>query len=228
MFHALPCSVISSVRVLSRGRGRLVAAAAAFALTLAGASGAARAEDEDTPEIPSFSARRRTAGFGTAFGGGFSAAKANSTYGQTLFSPMWLGPTMEMQFFFPEEYSIDLSVPITNIVVGSAAVKGFYFNMDMFFNANAGKGKTRFIVGPGIGFSHLSAGYDSANSLRIPAQLGFEVLSKSRGFGFKMLARPFVEFAFGTRADAVGGGLLGAIVFSGYATRDAGYSSASR
>jgi hypothetical protein len=198
-----------------RGLGRLIPAAA-LAGVLCCAPGFARADEgeADAPEPLSYGGRERSFGVGTALGGGMSAAK--DPYGSSLVSPAFLGPTLELQLFLPREYSIDVSVPITNIAVVSALVKGFYFNMDAFFNANVGRGTTRFVIGPGLGFATLSAGPASASSLRIPGQLGFEVLSKKRTFGFKMLARPFAEVAFGTAGSATGGGIMGALVFTGY------------
>lgn len=164
--------------------------------------------------------RRRLFGIGTSFGGGFSAASTFNGPSQSAVSPALLLPTLELQAFLPGEYSLDLVVPVATMALSSAVLGGTVVNMDLYFNVNAGKGKTRFVFGPGIGFTYLDARGSSAASLRIPAQIGFESLSKKRGFGFKMLARPWMEVATGSSADAIGGGLLGVLVFSGYVTSD--------
>ncbi len=59
-------------------------------------------------------------------------------------------------------------------------------------------------------------------SLKIPFQLGFEALSKKRTFGFKLVVRPWFEIADTGYSSATGGGLIGALVFSGYSLSDRG------
>jgi hypothetical protein len=173
----------------------------------------------DVAEPEGFLGRRhRVFGFGTAFGGGFAAASTLSGSSTHVVSPAFLLPTLELQAFLPREYSIDLVVPVASMILSSAVLGGTVVNMDAYFNANIGDGKMRCVIGPGIGFSYLDIHGQSAASVRFPAQLGFEALSKSRGFGFKLLARPWAEVASGSSASAVGGGLLGVLVFSGYAT----------
>jgi hypothetical protein len=162
---------------------------------------------------PVFRPRERSVGFGTAFGGGATSA------GQGLSGALLL-PTAELQIFLPGEYSIDLSMPVLNMALGSALIGGTLVGADIYFNVNAGKERTRLVAGPGIGFGYVSAQGQSAFSLKIPAQLGFEVLSKKRSFGFKMLARPWLELASGTYSSTFGGGVMAALVFSGYALSD--------
>lgn len=157
--------------------------------------------------------KERSVGFGTAFGGGFAAAGDEK-------APALLLPTLELQIFTPREFSIDLTLPVFNMVLGSALTKGMVLGADMFFNVNAGSGRARFVAGPGIGFAYASVGNITVTAVKLPAQIGFEVLSKKRTFGFKLLARPWVEFAQGDSASGVGGGLLGALVFSGYSLSD--------
>lgn len=214
-----------STSLVRQGPGRL-AAAVVFAALL-GAPAAAHADDLP-PEDWESAAPQRTFGFGTAFGGGFSAATSNSGSGSGTVGPALLFPTLELQGFFKKEYSLDITMPITNMIIVSNAVRGFLFNIDAFFNANVGKGTERLVIGPGLGFAVLSSSSGSAGTLRLPAQLGFELLSRKRGFGFKLLARPWAEFAFGTGGTAVGGGLLGALVFSGYSTSAPRASAATR
>src|SRR3954467_8589299 len=41
-----------------------------------------------------------------------------------------------LQVFFPRKYSLDLIVPIMNIIVASKPVGGFVLDMDAYFNAS--------------------------------------------------------------------------------------------
>lgn len=159
--------------------------------------------------------RERSAGFGTAFGGGFSSA------GDGMSGALLL-PTAELQIFLPREYSIDVSMPVLNIALLSALTGGLWLAGDLYFNVNAGQGELRFVAGPGVGFAHASAGSDKVTSLKIPFQIGFEALSKKRTFGFKLVARPWFEIADTGYSSATGGGLIGALVFSGYSLSDRG------
>lgn len=169
-------------------------------------------EDSSPPEV-AFGGKERSFGFGTAFGGGFSGAGGGMT-------GAFLLPTAELQIFLPSEYSIDVTVPVLNIALSSALLGGLVVGSDLYFNVNAGKGKARLVAGPGIGFAYAEVGSVSVTAIKVPAQLGFEVLSKKRTFGFKMVARPWLEFGVGGSSRGLGGGLLGALVFSGYGLSD--------
>lgn len=187
---------------------------------LAGTPDPARATPAETaPDVdaspPDFlsPARERSFGFGTAFGGGFSGGANGS-------GPALLLPTAELQIFLPGEFSIDVSVPLLNMALGSVLIGGTLVGGDLYFSLSAGEGKTRFVAGAGVGFAYVSAHYDTVTAVKVPLQLGFEVLSKRRTFGFKVLARPWLEFANDGYATQAGGGLLGALVFTGYALSD--------
>jgi hypothetical protein len=210
----------ASLRTPRTRRGWTAATVAAVVAALVGAPAAAHADDF-MPSEPASQGPQRVFGFGTAFGGGVAAATAVSGGGSSasFVGPALLLPTLEFQGFFPGEYSLDVTLPVTNMILVSSAMKGFLFSTDVFFNANIGKGTERFVVGPGLGFSVLALDGGSATTFRLPAQIGLEILTKKRGFGFKLLARPWLEVASGSRATAVGGGVLGALVFSGYSTR---------
>lgn len=169
---------------------------------------------QGAPGDPQFPHRERSIGFGTAFGGGFSGS-GRSVNGAILF------PTAELQIFLPKEYSIDVSMPVLNMALSSALLGGFVFGTDLYFNVNAGKGRVRFVGGPGLGIAYAQIGYQDVAVLKIPAQLGFEVLNKKRSFGFKMIARPWLEVPVGGSASAdTGGGMLAVFAFSGYALSD--------
>ena len=176
-------------------------------------------EDNDWHDTVIGSRPKREFGLGTAMGGGFAAATMTSSRrsGSSL-GPALLLPTLELQFFASGGYSVDISVPITNMILVSNALKGVVVTTNFMFNVNAGKGSTRLVFGPGFGFSVVAIDHGTAGSLRIPAQLGFEVLNKKQSFGFKLLARPWLEIAAGSEGNAIGGGILGVIAFSGYAT----------
>lgn len=168
-----------------------------------------------TPPDFWFPKRERSAGFGTAFGGGFSSA------GDGM-SGAFLLPTAELQIFLPREYSIDVTMPVLNIALLSALTGGLWLAGDLYFNVNAGQGELRFVAGPGVGFAHASAQGSKVTSLKIPFQIGLESLSKKRTFGLKLLARPWFEIADTGYSSATGGGLIGALVFSGYSLSDRG------
>jgi hypothetical protein len=174
---------------------------------------------ETPPDVdaspPDFLSRRRerSFGFGTAFGGGASG-------GAGAWGPALLLPTAELQVFMPGEFSIDVSVPVLNMALGSTLIGGTLVGGDLYFSLSAGEGQTRLIAGTGVGFAYVSIGQDAVTSVKIPLQLGFEVLSKRRTFGFKLLARPWLEFANDGATTQTGGGFLAALAFSGYALSD--------
>jgi len=201
----------SRLAVLARG--------AVLAVPLVAALASSAYADEGDP---------RVFGIGSAFGAGVQAAAVVGLGGanaKTGVLPAVDLPTLEFQYFLPRThgFSIDLSVPLTNVIVVSAVTKSFYFGADAFFNFNLGRGSFRGVVGPGIGFEAFvassSAGTVSAGGIRIPAEVGFEVLSSERHFGFKLLARPFAEFVPAGGVSAVGGGALLLLDFMGYYTR---------
>ncbi len=189
-------------------RSRLAGATTVFIL-LAAAPAAA----QDHPP--------RIFGAGTALGGGFGAFSVSGTTGSvaTGILPAIILPTLEIQGFITEdEYSIDVTVPIVNIIIASAVVDGLLWQTDAFFNFNLGSGTARFIIGPGLGFTAGAVQGETAASIRFPAELGLELLTSGNGFGFKVLARPWFEVAPTSAADAIGGGLIGLLGFSGYVT----------
>lgn len=161
---------------------------------------------------------KRVVGIGTSFGGGVAGVDTFSGAASSGVQPALLLPTLELLVFMPRDFSLNLIMPVLNMALVSAVAKGTVVNMDLIFNANVGRGKTRFVAGAGLGFAFVDVPSGEGASLRIPAQLGFESLSKRRGFGFKLLARPWAEIAVGSSGDAFGGGVLGVLVFTGYMT----------
>lgn len=190
--------------------------------TYTSSDNAASVGAEGPSQDPIVSSRTRVFGLGTSFGGGVAAASSSSGSSSTGAQPALLLPTLELSVFLPHEFSVNLIMPVLNMAVTSAVLKGTFVNMDLLLNANVGSGRSRFVGGVGLGFAFLDVRAGSATSLRIPAQIGFEVLSKKRGFGFGLLARPWVEIAEGSGGSALGGGVLGALVFTGYVTNRTG------
>jgi hypothetical protein len=188
----------------------------------------------DEPERKNLKApshRHRVFGLGSAFGGGVQSVTSVSSTGSTSYGGKITGavllPSLELQFFLPKEYSIDLSVPVTNMVLISAISKGYYISADLMFNVNAGSGSTRFVAGPGIGFTTakftiftnlVGSPRTTVTTVRIPGQIGVEWLSKKRNFGFKLLARPWLDIAPSAATNNIGGGVLGVLDFMGYVT----------
>ncbi len=168
----------------------------------------------------------RLIGFGTAVGGGFSLAPSSITSvtkDTVSVIPIFLVPTLEAQLFLNRrEWSIDLTIPLLNAIATSATNRGFFFQADAFFNFNFGGRLVRLIVGPGLGFSTgntqdvQNGALQNLNnvSLRLPAELGVELLLFHRHLGIKLLARPWIEVG-----SFVSRGLIGAVGLTGYVTQ---------
>jgi hypothetical protein len=122
-------------------------------------------------------------------------------------------------------------VPIANLVFTSVVFRSFAWSSDFFFNFNVGTGRFRLLAGPGLGFATLVGSYMgtsiSSASVRFPAEVGIEILTDARGFGFQLFTRPWLETAIASSPSAsvstvtaLGGGVLFMIGFFGYsATR---------
>ena len=164
---------------------------------------------------------RRIFGIGVGVGGGVGAVSVTST-GSTASGvvPLLYLPTIETQFFIPDTdgFSVDVSIPITNIVIASAALEGLWLETDAFFNFGPGGQNVRLVAGPGLGFNAFVYRDQSFGGLRLLGEIGFEALTDGQGFSFKLLARPFFEVFMGDLigdASAVGGGATALISFSG-------------
>jgi hypothetical protein len=146
-------------------------------------------------------------------------SSTSKTPGSTSVVGVLTLPTIEARVFLGASgWSIDVTVPLTNVVVVSAVVGGFFFNMDAFLAFNVGRGPVRFVLGPGLGLSAVSGKDVTGASLRIPAEVGVELLVFRENLGVAVLARPWLEIAGGT-SQAVGGGLTGVLGVFGYFTR---------
>ena len=207
------------------------AIASGIVLTLfAMATATPAAAQEDTPRYGPAAVEERTPprSFGLGLGligGGFSGFTANRPIGgrSSGGGPALAFGTLEIQgFLTDDELSLDLTIPVGNMVATSVELDGFVWNSDLFLNFNIGKDVTRFVLGPGLGFSVLSFGDDTAATVRLPAQLGLELLTDRAGAGIKFLARPWAELGFvdvnGSSARELGGGAIALLVVSGYGT----------
>lgn len=134
--------------------------------------------------------------------------------------PRLVLPTVEVQGFRRNGHSIDVSVPITNAIVGAVLEGVFLWSTDVFYSLNNGHGRVRQILGPGLGFAVGGARGVRAASVRVPLELGVEVLTERLRWGFKVLARPFFEYAVvsggGVTVDGPAGGVLAGLGVSRY------------
>lgn len=168
----------------------------------------------------------RTWGLGAALGGGAGAVTVRSSTGSAgsgVFPMLYL-PTLEAAFFVSPSVDVRVSIPIANNAISSIAVLGFAWTTDVFVDFYMSrKGIARLFLGPGLGFSVVASGA-GGGALRIPAELGLELLTTGQHFGFQILARPWVEFGgasgSGQSASAVAGGVVGMLAFIGYFTND--------
>ena len=167
----------------------------------------------------------RVFGLGSAGGGGVGAVALGTSNGRLSTSSVVNAiaklPTLEAQLFLGRRgWSIDVTVPITNMLVVSGVVGGFYFNLDDLFDLNLGRGAWRMVLGPGLGTSVVVVREASGASLRVPAEVGLEWLTPGRSFGIKLMARPWFEVAGGA-AQTYGGGFTLLLGLSGYIVRHA-------
>jgi hypothetical protein len=180
------------------------------------------------PEAPD----ARFFGVGSAIGGGVGAAALLGGFGSaatgTGIIPVVYLPTLELRYFLrPHIFSIDLSVPLTNMILVSALLPGVYVAADAYLTFELGRDTVRFVAGPGLGFEVLhvsdSGGGQSVSvtggAIRIPGQIGFEALTSGRHFGFMLLARPFAEVVPVGGVSVFAGGASLVLDFMGYYTK---------
>lgn len=204
-----------------RPKSRLLSSLAAAAVTLAPAAALA----DDAP--------KRWIGFGGTLGFGVAGLTTVgfSSNESGVVVPYPDITSLEIQAFNRFGHSIDVSVPLVNTIIQSAIIGGFIWQTDVFYNFNLGPSWVRFVVGPGLGarFGAVGTSFGGAGlfTLRVPGEVGVELLSPGRGFGFKVLARPWFEanlataFQSGGAASAavLGGGALLSLGWSGYLTK---------
>ena len=171
--------------------------------------------------------RRRVIGFGTAIGGGVSAGSNATT---NFVNAELVLPTFEARLLFgkSELVAIEASLPVTANVITSAIVGGFAWATDVFVTLNPGTDHVRFIGGLGLGFTAFTADIGSGSAIRVPADIGVELLFSGRNVGLQIGARPWFTFgqsksnstpdSFLRVADGnySGGGVVFVLGFTGY------------
>lgn len=183
----------------------------------------------------------RVWGLGTAIGGGWgdvtgidqckSIPSNQPPCWATLISPhpRFLYPTLEVRVFTRNGDSVNLSIPVFNMLIAGFADGISSFGTDVFYNFNFGRGVARFFVGPGIGFN-MTAGVPlnsnarySTGTVRLGGLAGVEFVTPGHHFGFQIRVRPWMQGSFGSiggePATGFGGGVFGELVFMGYGTR---------
>lgn len=167
-------------------------------------------------------ADHRIFGIGTALGAGIATDSPGVNFDEPIPDDLRYAvelPTLELQGFFDNEWSIDVTLPVTNMIVVKAATDAFIWRSDVFLNFNLGSGIVRGILGPGIGFAIVVGNSLTTGTLRVPAELGIELDSPHETFGFKIMARPWIEFLPSESSSPVGAGIMGLVGFSGYVTK---------
>ncbi len=186
-------------------RAVLALAAATPILTLSGVALAGKAD-------------HRVFGIGTALGGGVTSDSLGVNLDEPIPDDLQYAielPTLELQGFLHNEWSFDVTIPVGNIIAVKAATDVLVWRTDVFFNFNFGEDYVRFILGPGIGFGIVAGASYETGSIRFPGEIGLELNNRKEAFGFKLMARPWVEFV-PQDGDPVGGGVMGLVGFSGY------------
>jgi len=184
-----------------------------FAATL---SDVARADPAPDP------APERRYGIGMTVGGGYGVgmptgflAAGFRTVEQGVRAPEVVLPILEFAAFNRTGSAFEVLVPVTDFSTSLPLNFRTLFYVDTFYAFNFGKGPARFIVGPGSGFAVGISGL----ALRFPAETGIELLTKSQAFGFKLLARPYVELLPTENEVGAGGGATFVIGLFGYPQR---------
>ena len=184
------------------------------------------AEAPPPPPEPVVSAEHhrptRVFGLGTSHGAGVAAASISDFSGGSTLALGFalLLPSLEAQIFLgSDDISLEVSVPVLNIAIVSAVTSWFVWNTNVYLAFHFGD-DVRFVVGPGLGFSVVSAGSLGGFSLRIPAVIGVEFLTPASSFGARLQTRPFVELAFVSGGTQVGGGALLELAFHFYVHED--------
>ena len=192
------------------------------ALLLAGPGSAVESAETAVESPAKEAAPERSWGIGTIGGGGFGGAAEVSGSSSAGAGPTLILPTLELQYFRENGHSLDLSIPLSNLVIVNIFTIGSggfgIFGVDGFYNFNIGDDTTRVILAPGLGLG-LIAGDDVVGVVvKVPVRVGVEFLFASRSLGFKLMARPYFE------ADFIGGGRGGGVTVGGGAVAEIGFS----
>jgi hypothetical protein len=165
-------------------------------------------------------------GMGTAIGAGWASAVVTTVSGESETGSglsLNLG-SLELEFFLPRagavDMSIDVSLVLTDTIIVSFGIGGFYTELAMFYSIYVGQRRVRGVFSLGAGMSILAAEDIFAIAPEVPARIAVEFLTRSRGLGFRLGARPFFTAAyasgFGDEGWGIGGGVIGEFSFSYY------------
>lgn len=136
--------------------------ALAAAITLLTLAANANADDDEPKTKPDAHAPdlERTFGFGTILGGGFTVATLTTSTGSASsgLNGALLLPTIEIEAFVTPSISVDVSVPLTNVVIASLVIQGVAFSGQAIVQVSVGDGDVRGVFGAGIGGDFVSAG----------------------------------------------------------------------
>jgi len=143
----------------------------------------------------------RTWGIGTMIGGGYMGLSSHTPEGKGTEGKGTEGevalfylPTLEVKYFPVPAFSIDLSVPVSMMVV-SAFSNHHVFLAEVFFNFHFGNDV--FFLAPGLGgqyINHPSICEHKGGGLRIPLRVGIEYNSTSKNIGIGLFMQPFYIF----------------------------------
>jgi len=166
--------------------------------------------------------------FGVGTGGGFgwvavTATSGGSTASGSTTAPSY--PSLELQFFNDKGGSVDVSLPVGNII-DAAANGNLTIGAAVFYTPEFSTGSVRGIVSPGLRFGYASQGGASAMLVDVGLRAGVEFLTEERRVGLKLLCVPALDAgaAWGSGNSSVGlvGFSLGAlVVVSVYGTHPA-------
>ncbi len=166
--------------------------------------------------------RDRVVGLGTAIGGGVAVGGVYAPGSSGSIG--YVGPAIELPsfeglFFIDDHVSIDVSIPLLNTVIVGVLPSGFFaWATNVGLDFSIGDSWVRFIVGPELGFAVVSYSGYTRGQINLGALVGVELLSRGRGFGFRIMTRPQVQFSLPTDGGVfgVGGNALLELGFIGY------------
>lgn len=153
---------------------------------------------------------RRTVGLGLATGGGVLGGRLTESFNPSLWPEAWaVGrlPSVEARVFLVNGMSVDVSLPLGDILVRLAGSRLFVFVADAFWNFNLPVSPgVHLLLGPGVGFS---AGEYSASTIsgfpgapafggevRVEMRAGAEFLTAGGHLGITLTARPHMDLLF--------------------------------
>ena len=169
---------------------------------------------------------RRRWGLGTTLGVGGASAQATTSYGESVsldFGLALMLPTIEATFFYSDRGSIDVWLGLVDSILNSALMGLFYLRFGFLQTNYFGSGRVRGLISVGMGFDFFGGGGIFGFSGRVPVRLGVEFISRSLGFAFRLMARPYFVVSYFNFYEgggtAFGGGVLAELGFHFFRAR---------